>query len=345
MPGHDIIVVGASAGGVEALSQLVQALPADIPAAIFIVMHVPAQTPSLMPDILGRAGRLSAFHPEDGDRVEYGRIYVAPPDNHLLVERGYVRVVRGPRENRYRPAIDPLFRSAAVAYGPRVVGVILTGSLDDGTHGMGVVKRCGGISVIQDPNEALYPSMPRSVLQNVKVDYKLPLDEIGPLLVRLSGESVAEEGAYTVSDDLDLKIEAEIAERRMNTVELFKSIEKIGQRSTFTCPDCKGALWELYDGDLLRFRCHVGHAFSAESLVAGQTEKVEDALWIALSSLEEKVILAKRMSERARERNLNRAASTFEERAQTAEAHAETIRRVLLSGRSMGDILELKEAT
>lgn len=332
MNGHDIIVVGASAGGVEALTNLVRGLPRELPASVFIVLHIAAQSPSILPEILTRAGNLPATHAVDGERIEHGRIYVAPPDQHLLIEEGYVHVVRGPRENRHRPAVDPMFRSAALAYGTRVVGIVLTGALDDGTAGMRSLKSRGGVSVIQDPQEAIYPSMPRSVERNVKVDYCLPLAEIPPLIVRLASEA-ADAGEYPVPDDL--KTEVKIAEQTMNTTEFIESVEKLGTRSLFTCPECHGLLWEMNDGELLRFRCHVGHAFSIESLMAEQSEVLENALWSALRSLEEKVALARNMAQRAWERNYAKAARKFEERAQEAEQQAQSVRNLLLSGRGL----------
>jgi two-component system, chemotaxis family, protein-glutamate methylesterase/glutaminase len=183
---NNIIVIGASAGGVEALSTLVRALPAGLPAAVFVVLHIPAQSPSLLPSILSRAGQLPAIQPTDGMAISPGCIYVAPPDHHMLLERGYIRIVRGPRENRHRPAIDPLFRSAARSYGARVTGVILTGTLDDGTAGLLAVKQRGGIAIVQDPKEALYTSMPRSALDHVAVDYCASLGEIATRLVELA---------------------------------------------------------------------------------------------------------------------------------------------------------------
>jgi two-component system chemotaxis response regulator CheB len=331
LQGHDIIVVGASAGGVEALSQLARGMPRDLPAAVFIVLHVSARSPSIMPSILSRAGALPAAHAVDGMPIEHGRIYVAPPDHHMLVERGRVRVLRGPKENRSRPAVDPLFRSAAVAYGPRVVGVILTGALDDGTHGMRAVKRRGGTSVVQELSEALYPGMPRSVIRNVEVDYRLPVAEMGPLLVRLSREPAEEEGAYPVPDDLET--EAKIAEQKVDTMELLESVEKLGRLTSYTCPECHGSLWELREGELLRFRCHTGHALSAESMVAEQSEGLEAALWSALRALEEKVALMRQMAARARRRSLLKAAESFEARARETEEHVTTVRTILLNGR------------
>src|SRR5437588_1312081 len=205
MPGHDIIVVGASAGGVEALVTLARSLKRNLQAAVFVVLHIPAQSPSLLPEILSRAGPLKAVQATDDMQIEQGHIYSAPPDHHMLMEQGKICVVRGPKENRHRPAIDPLFRSAALAYGPRVIGVILTGSLDDGTAGLLAVKRRGGIAVVQDPHEALYPSMPRSALENVDVDYTLPLSAITSLLARLAREPVAGEGGYPVPEDMEME--------------------------------------------------------------------------------------------------------------------------------------------
>lgn len=208
MPGHDVITVGASAGGVEALVTLAGSLPANLPAAIFLVLHIPAQSPSLLPDILNRAGPLRASHPDDGEAIQYGRIYVAPPDQHLLVEEGIVRIIHGPKENRHRPAIDPLFRSAARIYSTRVVGVILTGSLDDGTAGLLAIKRRGGITVVQEPKDALFSSMPLSAIAHIEVDHVLRLSAIGPLLVRLAHQPAAAEGSYPVPKDMELETKA-----------------------------------------------------------------------------------------------------------------------------------------
>lgn len=331
MAGHDIIVVGASAGGVEALSTLARGLPQDLPAAVFIVMHISAQTPSILPTILSRVGALPASHAINEEQIEHGRIYVAPPDHHLLVERDYVRVVRGPRENRYRPAVDPLFRSAALAYGPRVVGVVLTGALDDGTAGMRAVKMSGGVTVVQEPGEALYQGMPLNVIKSMTVNYRLPLAEIAPVLAQLASAVAAiKEEEYTVPDNV--KTETRIAEQQMSATELLESVSKLGTVTSLTCPECHGNLWELHDGELQRFRCHVGHAYTAESLVVGQSDEVESALWSALRALEERVMLSRKMGQRALDRNLKKAAAGFEARAQQAERNAHVLRRLLLSG-------------
>ena len=337
MPTRDTIVIGASAGGVQALITLVAVLPKDLPAAVFIVLHVPADTPSLLPRILSRDSRIPVAHAVDGDEIVHGKVYVAPPDHHLLIENGCVRLVRGPKENLHRPSIDALFRSAARWAGPRVIGVILTGALDDGRTGMKAVKQRGGIAIVQDPLEAPFPSMPLSVMHDTRVDYSLSIREIAPLLVKLSHETAAEEGRYPVSDEIE--IESRITEQKMESSEMIASIEKLGNISKLTCPDCHGALWEINDDDILRYRCHVGHAYSAESLNKGQTEMLEMALWSAVRALEEQMILARRIVERARKANHMRAAMMFERRAQEAEEHSSMIRRLLLASEN-GDIGE-----
>ena len=338
MATHDTIVIGASAGGVQALSTLVADLPSNLPAAVFMVLHIPADVPSLLPGILSRESHLRVTHAVDGEQIHRGRIYVAPPNRLLLVENERVKLVHGPRENLHRPSIDTLFRSAARWAGPRVIGVVLTGARDDGRTGMRAIKQRGGLAIVQDPREAPFPSMPLSVLQSVKVDYSLPLREIAPLLVRLSHETAEEEGRYLVPNDLE--IESRIAEQEMDGHELIASIEKLGRVSKLTCPDCHGALWEINDEDMLRFRCHVGHAFSAESLNDGQSQMLEIALWSAVRALEEQMMLAKRVVERARKANHLRAAAMFERRAQEADAHSSVLRELLLSNQKGDDIGE-----
>ena len=326
MPGHDIIVIGASAGGVETLTKLVGALPSDLPATIFIVLHIPAQGPSLLPEILSRSGPLKAISPEDGEELRHGIIYVAPPDRHLLIECERVRVVHGPKENRHRPAVDPLFRSAALAYGSRVVGVVLTGSLDDGTAGLLAIKQRGGKAVVQEPDDALYPSMPLSALAHIQVDYSLPVADIGPLLARLAGTRVKEEGGYPVSEDMEQEVKLAEMDTDLDTT---SSNVRAGKPSAYSCPDCGGVLWEVHDRDLLRFRCRVGHAFSVESVLAAQSEQLEEALWVTLKTLEENASLSRRMAKRARARGQEWLARSFEERLHHAEQRALVIQQVL----------------
>ena len=326
MSGHGIIVVGASAGGVDALKQLVQGFPAGLPAAVFVVVHVPAHAPSVLPRILSRAGPLPAVHPEDGQEIRPGTIYVAPPDYHLLIKPGRVRLTRGPRENRHRPAVDALFRTAARSYGPQVVGAVLSGVLDDGTAGLGAIKRAGGVAVVQDPDDALYSGMPRSALENVDVDYCLPAAGLAGLLARLASEPAAPASRLDDEEQQEADM-AEMAPGAMHTP------DRPGTPSGFGCPECGGSLWEFHEGELLRFRCRVGHAWTAETLLSEQSDGLESALWSALRALEERSALAARMVERATGRGHAQSAEMFAAQAHDARGHAEVIRRVLTAHR------------
>src|SRR5918995_2245196 len=272
LPNRDIIVMGASAGGLSAFNRIIKQLPEDSNATVFIVWHVSPYSTSILPEILNRAGKLKSKHPKDGEPIELGKIYIAPPDHHLLLESGRIRLTKGPKENRFRPAIDPLFRSAAYAYGSRVVGVVLSGALDDGTAGLWAIKDRGGIAVVQDPAEAEQPSMPSSALNNVQVDYCLPISEIPPLLVTLT-QQTAEEGEPPVSKQLEIETKIALGG---DSAEL--DVTQLGKMSEFTCPDCHGSLTKINNGRLQRFRCHTGHSFSNGSLLAEFTDSVEQAL-------------------------------------------------------------------
>jgi len=326
MPGRDIIAIGTSAGGVEALSKLVSYLPADLPAALLVVMHLPPHGTSVLPQILSRAGPLRAVHPQHGEPIKRGQIYVAPPDQHLLIKDSVIHLSRGPRENGHRPAIDPLFRSAARAYGLQVVGVILSGALDDGTAGLQAVKMRRGIAIVQEPSECLFPGMPQSAIENVKVDYVLPLTEIAATLTHLANEELPVDVAVPSAE---MAAEIEIAELDMARIE---DEDRPGIASTFGCPDCGGTLWELHDGELIRFRCRVGHAFSIETLLAEQSEQLEEALWIALRALEESASLATRMAEKAEKQEHTLTAERYYEQAEDARRRAALIQKVLLAG-------------
>ncbi|MEH2406629.1 chemotaxis protein CheB [Nostoc sp.] len=330
MLGHDIIVIGTSAGGLKVLGAILGAVPADINAVFFIVQHLAADKPSILPEILTDVGSLPASHPVDGESIKTGRIYIAPPDYHLLVNEGLMRVVRGPQENRFRPAIDTLFRSAARAYGTRVVGVVLTGYLDDGTVGLQAIKKRGGVAIVQDPKEAEYPSMAKSALRYVKVDYCLPLAEIPDLVVRLSKEPPAQEEAYPVTEEIE--IESRIAEQQMNTQELLENVEVIGTRTTYTCPECNGSIWQIGKGEPLRFRCHIGHSFTASVFLSEQTQNLENALWSAVRAMEEKVTFSRQMAERMRNYNLANAVTKYEDHAMNLDKEVSLIRDIILNG-------------
>jgi len=320
---RNIIVIGCSGGGVEALQRLVAPLPRNFPAAIFVVLHLSPESTSVLPLILSRAGHLPALHPRNGEPIRAGRIYVAPPDNHLLLEDGRVRVAHGPRENRHRPAIDPLFRSAARWYGPRVIGVVLTGSLDDGAAGLLSIKKRRGVAVVQDPSDALFPDMPRSALEHVDVDYVAPLDRIPELLQQLVGVQVPENGAGKSSR---LKKETDSAELNMDAIE---DENRPGSPSPFACPECGGVLWEQDGEEILRFRCRVGHAYTAGSLSLEQSEAVEGALWAAMRALEEGASLARRMAQKAAKGKSESLENRYRQRAETKMQQAEVLRRII----------------
>lgn len=336
--GHDIIVIGASAGGVEALADLVQRLPADLPAAVFVVLHIPAYGNSVLPSILSRRGPLPAHHPKDGEEIRHRRIYVAPPDHHLIVRDGTVHITRGPMENGHRPAVDTLFRSAARTYGPRVAGVVLTGTLDDGTAGLQAIKICGGLALAQDPEEALFASMPHNAIENVAVDIVQPLAGLAETLVRLTQEPPTAPGAVMTSEQANttlsrMETETEVAEMDMGALETPRD----GKPSAFSCPDCHGVLWELEEGELVRFRCRVGHAYSPESLLAAQSANLEEALWVALRALEEGAAMATRLQERSLGRGHAHAAQRFGEQAGDARQRAKIIRQALIGGQPIAN--------
>lgn len=315
-----MIVIGASAGGVGALRRLARDLPADIAAPVAVVLHVGAS--SLLPELLESAGALPAHHARNGEALRPGTILVAPPDRHLLVHDGHVLLRRGARENLARPAIDPLFRSAACAFGGGTIGVVLSGSLNDGTVGLAAIKRCGGTAIVQEPEEADYPEMPLSALRHVAVDACLPLSGIAGALARLA----AEPAPPTPEIPMDIRLEAAIAAQEHATM---SSEAKLGTPSSFTCPECQGPLWEIDDPEVLRFRCHVGHAFTAASILEAQAEEAEAILWRLLRARQQRAELARRMAERE---HAGRPALAARLRARAAEydADAELVRRMLL---------------
>jgi len=323
MPDHGIVVVGASAGGVEALADLATSLPDDLPAAVFVVLHLPATGTSALPEILRRHGPLPAAHVRDGEPIQSGRVYVAPPDHHVVLRTGHVHLSRGPRENGHRPAIDPLFRSAAREYGTRVIGVVLSGTLDDGTAGLLAIKSRGGVAVVQDPEDALYTGMPGNALEHVQVDHVASAASMGKLLASLIA-NLAEPPPAPALSDMQVEVEMEGF-----SLEAFEGTHP-GRPSGFSCPDCNGVLWQIQDGGLERYRCRVGHAWSPESLLTQQSEALEAALWIALRSLEERAALARRLAEPARRRGYSITATRFEEQAAEAQQAARLLRDLLL---------------
>lgn len=327
MPNHDVVVIGASAGGIEALQQLLRGLPADLDAAILIALHTSKHAGSLLPHILQRASNMPAQHPEDRTPLRKGHVYIAPPDFHMILEGNLIRTVQGPRENLHRPAIDPLFRSAAASFGSRVIGIVLTGLLDDGTYGLMVVRARGGEAIVQDPETALFSSMPRSALEQVPDARSLPLSEIPDVLTRLVREKAPEQEPAAEMTELAAISETKIAELDMSEIE---NEERQGRPSAFACPECGGVLWEMQDNDFLRFRCRVGHAFTARHLGAEQRHAIETALWSALRALEENASLYRRMAERADGSPQSSVKVSFEERASNTSANARVLRDFLL---------------
>lgn len=321
---HDIIVSGASSGGLEALQTVVGGLPPDLRAAVFVVWHMAPNSEGVLPRVLQRVTSLPTAHAKSGELIVPGRIYVAPPDHHLLLEGGRVNLTRGPKENRFRPAVDPLFRSAANAYGARVIGVILTGALDDGTGGLWTIKSRGGLAVVQDPTDAEVASMPEAAIRAVEVDHVVPVDQIATLLACLSRgpqhgrEASAPEDADMTEIDLHLA-----AAREGPTMGSLA----FGDQSPFACPECHGALSVFEAADMMRFRCRTGHVFSADDLLAAITHDVEKSLYRALRAIDERVGLLNHLGDHLAEKNQAALAAHYFLEAQEAEAGARLVRR------------------
>lgn len=330
MAGHDIIVIGTSAGGLKALRAVLKELPAEIGAAIFVVQHLAADKKSHLPKLLGAVSDLPVSSPADGETFLPGRVYVAAPDCHLLLHGDRVRVLRGPQENRFRPSIDALFRSAARSHGSRVIGMVLTGYLDDGTVGLQTIKKRGGVTVVQDPEEAEYPSMPRTALRYVKVDHTVPIAEAGALLVRLVAEPAAAQEDFPTTPAIE--IESNIAEQVMNTKEFLENVEQIGERTTYSCPDCNGSIWQIGEEEPLKLRCHVGHSFTGEVFSAEQSRNIESALWTAIRIMEEKVSFSRQLADRKRKQSLLNAADAYEKEANALDSGVTKVRDLIVSG-------------
>jgi two-component system chemotaxis response regulator CheB len=315
-----IIAIGASSGGLRPLAQILAALPADLPASVFIVVHLGAS--SHLAHILGCASKLPVVSAVNGAGIETGKVYVAVPGQHMLIHDSHLLLRRGPRENYARPAIDPLFRSAACTFGGAVVGVVLSGALNDGTAGLRAIKRCGGLAVVQDPSDAVDPSMPLSAIRNVAVDHCVSAAGMAPLLATLAEQPAGP----TPSIPVDIRLETAIAAQELAGM---KAQDSLGTPSRFTCPECQGTLWEIVDGSLLRFRCHVGHASTGEAVLAKQAGEVEQMLWSLLRMHQERAELARRMAERERASDRLELVQQFQRRAQEYDEDAEVVRRLL----------------
>jgi two-component system chemotaxis response regulator CheB len=327
LPGHDIMVIGGSAGALQTLLQIVGGLPADLPASVLVVLHGSPAGAVLLPELVARASKLMVRGVETVAALTRGCIFLAAPDRHLLLGPNTVVAGKGPRENGFRPAIDPLFRTAALRHGPRVVGLILSGMLDDGSLGLALVKGRGGIAIVQDPAEALYPDMPTSALTHVAIDHLARADDIPALLVRLSAQAPAEPPMPPLDDGPDV---AEKGSDGLNS-ELLRT-----PPSPFTCPECGGVLWDKSQAGIERYVCHTGHSFTPAALVNDQQPSVEEAMWSALRTLQEGIALRRRMAERAVERGAAAQSRTYLQEAQEYERQADAIRELLL-GRAPRD--------
>jgi two-component system chemotaxis response regulator CheB len=318
---RDVVAVGASAGGVDALRALAAGLPPDYPGAVLMVLHVPREGPTALPAIITRSGPLPAALAVDGEPLRYGRIFIAPNDRHLLVVDGRIRLSRGPAENGHRPAIDPLFRSVARAYAARAVGVVLSGARDDGAAGLAVIAAHGGTTIVQDPADALYPSMPRAAIEHLRPDHIVAAAKLGDLLGEITAGHLTA-GPPPPDDPL---LDLEVA---MSGLAPVTTDQLTDTPAGYGCPSCGGSLFEITGSPVPRYRCRVGHAWSPDSLLDEQAVALEGALWMALRALEEKSALSRRM---ATER-LDRRSSTglrFRDIADEAEAAGAAIRELI----------------
>ena len=318
MAGRDLVVIGGSAGAVEALTSLLARIPPRIGSTILVAIHRSPELPGAMPEVLSRCGSLPVSYAVEGEEFRPGHVYIAPPDHHLLVSGERLRVTRGPREHGFRPAIDPLFRTAAREHGARTVGVILSGVLDDGVEGLALVKRHGGVAIVQRPEDAVHDEMPENALTQVPVDHALPAALIGPLLARLADEPttvVLPQKSHDVAEGGDAGL---------------RTREPPGLLQPFACPECGGTLWQSHPAGQPYFRCHVGHTFTSRTLLALQDGKLEQALWTALRNLEEHAALRRRLAARARGGALHAMAAVYEDQAARSEERADTLRRILV---------------
>jgi two-component system chemotaxis response regulator CheB len=323
MPFHDTITIGGSTGSLDPLRRLCADLPADLPASVFVVVHVGAQGRNHLAGILDGSGPLRATTAVDGEPIERGRIYVAPADHHLLLVEGAVRLGRGPRENMTRPAIDPLFRSAAAAYGPRVIGVILSGKLNDGSSGLAAVKQCGGLAVVQNPSDADAAEMPVSALRCCEVDHMAPASGLGRLLNELASEPAPP--PRPVPPGIVLETGFALG-RPSDSLQL----RQIASPCTLPCPSCGGVLSEVNEPEPLRFRCQIGHAYTAECLDHELDEPTRQAMTVALRALEARATLMERMAADDRAKGRERSATDFDDRARDYRRDMETIRQAVL---------------
>lgn len=318
-----MVVIGASAGGLDALAEMVENLQEGLDMAYCIVLHLSRK--GIGDFVVHRLNQVTNMHcslATHGAPIVVDNIYVARPNQHLLVKDNHFILGGGPEENRFRPSIDVLFRSAAVAYSSHAIGIILSGMLDDGTSGMWAIKRSGGTCVVQDPNEAEYPDMPLSVINNMEVDHVATLEEIGPLLTKV----IKGKRGRKTAVPKDVIIESGIAERTAVSIE---DVEKLGDASVFACPDCGGNLWTVKDDAVKRYRCHIGHAYSERDLVIKQAETASTTLWVAVRMMEERKHLLKKMEvDYSRKGHKSLSTDQLEKQA-SMQRHIDELKRIL----------------
>jgi two-component system chemotaxis response regulator CheB len=328
MDNRDLVAIGTSAGGVDALMQIARGLPPQFPAAVLVTIHLSPQFRSELDILLTRAGPLPARFPSDGEHYRKGHIYIAPPDRHLMLVGDRFQLGTGARENNSRPAIDPMLRSAAVCCGSRSIGVVLTGTLGDGASGLWALDHCGGISVVQDPSDAAFAEMPLNALNRLKPDHVAPLAQIPALLDSLVRQPAGE----PVPAPAGMKFEVEIASGGAAEME---DMDRLGRRSVLSCPDCHGVMWEIDEGELVRFRCHVGHAYTAELMSLALDENLRRAMASALRALEERVMLARKLQKQAENDRHGLLATNWRRKADEFQRNLDVIRAAI---RRMDDL-------
>lgn len=322
MANHDVVAIGTSAGGVDALLYLAKQFPRDFPAAVLITIHLPSDFRSGLDQILARAGRLPVSFASEGEPLKPGRIYLAPPERHLLAEGEHLTLGTGPLENWARPAIDPMLRSVAVCCGPHAIGVVLTGTMDDGASGLHAISECGGIAVVQDPNDAAFPEMPLRALNQANPQYVVSLSEMPSLLESL----VHQPSGDPMPIPERLRFDVKVAKGEGSSME---ELEHIGRRSVLSCPECGGVMWEIEEGDLIRYRCHVGHALSSQAMSDGITDKVREALYVALRALDEQAALSDKLLTRASAQGRNRMAEVWARKKEETNRQRNVIQKTI----------------
>jgi two-component system chemotaxis response regulator CheB len=332
-PPDRVVVIGASAGGVTALRQLVSLFPRGSNAAYFVVMHIPPHTPSELHLILQQATELTVTAAADEEPIVADHVYVASADRHLMMTDTRVRLTRGPRECRSRPAVDALFRSAAAAFGKRAVGVVLTGFLDDGTAGLWAIKDSGGTALVQHPDNAEHSSMPRSAMQHVDVDMVGTLAQLGDRISTIVMQPC--DMSEPAAPGWALRTEVTIAEEGNG---LRAGVMELGKVSKFTCPDCNGVLVQIEQGRVLRFRCHTGHAFSLKTLLAEVNESIDTGLWSALRAVEERILLLTQIARLEEDGGERLGSVEAMAQADGAKKQAETLRRLLMNSNTIGHL-------